>query len=95
MISTTISSEGAVWLAGKKVWATDTFHVFKRVVAYGEELDDDMIADCHYVWLSDWQLENINEFWLLSLDYDLHKQLRKPIAKSLLPLLGVMELKLR
>jgi hypothetical protein len=89
MISTTISSEGAVWLAGRKVWATDAFHVFGRVIAYGQELEDGTVADCHHVWLSDWQLENINEFWLLSIDYDLHKQLRKPIAKSLLPLLQI------
>ncbi len=89
MISTTISSEGAVWLAGKKTWVTDTVHVFERVVAYGQELEADTVADCHHVWLSDWQLENINEYWLLSIDYDLHKQLRKPIAKSLLPILQI------
>jgi hypothetical protein len=89
MISTTINSEGAVWLAGKKVWATDTFHVFERVVGYGQELEDGTIADCHHVWLSDWMVENINGLYLLSIDYDLHKQLRKPIAKSLLPVLQI------
>ncbi len=89
MVLTGISSEGAVYLAGKKVWARDTFHVFERAVAFGQEMEDGTIADCHHVWLSDWQLENINEFWLLSIDYDLHKQLRKPIAKSLLPLLQI------
>ena len=86
---TGIQSEGAVWLAGKKTWVTDTVSVFDRVVVHGQELDDGIIADSHYVWLSDWQLENINEYWLLSIDYDLHKQLRKPIAKSLLPLLQI------
>jgi hypothetical protein len=86
---TGIQSEGAVWLAGKKAWVTDTVSVFDRVIAYGQELEDGTIADCHHVWLSDWQLENINEFWLLSIDYDLYKQLRKPIAKSLLPLLQI------
>jgi hypothetical protein len=89
MVLTGIKSMGAVWLAGKKNWATDTFHVFERVVAYGQQLDDGTIADQHHIWLSDWQLENINEFWLLSLDYDLHRQLRKPIAKALLPLLQI------
>ncbi len=89
IISTTISSEGAVWLAGKKTWVTDTFHVFERVVAYGQELEADTVADRHHVWLSDWQLENVNGLYLLSIDYDLHKQLRKPIAKSLLPILQI------
>ena len=86
---TGIQAEGAVWLAGKKMWVTDTVSVFDRVVAYGQELEDGIIADHHHVWLSDWQLENINGFWLLSIDYDLHKQLRKPIAKSLLPILQI------
>ena len=89
MVLTGLKAQGAVWLAGKKVWATDTFHVFERAIAYGRELDNGTIAACHHVWLSDWQFENINEFWLLSIDYDLHKQLRKPIAKSLLPLLQI------
>jgi hypothetical protein len=61
----------------------------RHVVAYGGELEDGTIADCHHVWLSDWQMENINKHWLLSLDYDLHKQLRKPIAKALLSLLQI------
>ena len=89
MISTTISSESAVWLADKKVWASDTFHIFERAVAYGQELEDGTLADCHHIWLSDWMLENINGLYLLSIDYDLHKQLRKPIAKSLLPVLQI------
>ena len=89
MVLTGIKSEGAVWLAGKKMWVTDTFHVFERAVAFGQELEDGTMAECHHIWLSDWQMENINAHWLLSIDYDLHKQLRKPIAKSLLPILQI------
>jgi hypothetical protein len=89
MVLTGIQSEGAVWLAGQKVWVNDTVHVFERAITCGQKLDDGTIADCHHVWLSDWQLENINELYLLSIDYDLHKQLRRPIAKSLLPLLQI------
>ena len=86
---TDIQSEGAVWLARRKKRVTDTVNVFQRVVSYGDELEGGTVADCHYVWLSDWQLENINEFYLLSIDYDLHRQLRKPIAKSILPHLQI------
>jgi hypothetical protein len=89
MLLTGVQSEGAVWLAGRKVWVTDTVHVFERVITCGQKLDDGTIADLNHVWLSDWQLENVNEFWLLSIDYDLYKQLRKPIAKSLLSLLQI------
>ena len=89
MVLTGVEAEGAVWLAGKKVWASDTFHIFERAVAYGQEMGDGTVADCHHIWLSDWMLENINGLYLLSIDYDLHKQLRKPIAKSLLPVLQI------
>ena len=86
---TGIQSEGAVWLAGKKMWVSDTVSVFDRVIACGQTLEDGTIADCHHIWLSDWMLENINGLYLLSIDYELHKQLRKPIAKSLLPVLQI------
>jgi hypothetical protein len=89
MTLTGIRSEGAVWLARKKVWAKDLFHIFERVIVYGQEMDDGIIADRHHVWLSDWQMENINAFYLLTLDYDLHKQLTRPIAKSLLSMLQI------
>jgi len=89
MALTGIRSEGTVWLAKKKVWAKDLFHIFERVVVYGQEMEDGSIADCHHVWLSDWQVENINAFYLLTLDYDLHKRLTRPIAKSLLSMLQI------
>jgi hypothetical protein len=86
---TGIRSEGAVWLAGEKRRVYDDVNVFDRVITSGKELEDGTISNCHRVWLSDWMVENINEFYLLSIDYDLHKQLRKPIAKSLLPVLQI------
>ena len=45
MTSTAIVSEGAVYYAGRKTWATDTFHVFERSVSFGRELPDGTIAD--------------------------------------------------
>src|ERR671925_675133 len=38
MTLTGISSKGVVYLARRKAWATDTFHVFERVVAFGMEM---------------------------------------------------------
>lgn len=89
MALTGIQSGGTVWLANKKMWAKDLFHIFDRVIIYGQQLDDGTVADCHHIWLSDWQVENINAFYLLTLDYELYKQLRKPIAKSLLSMLQI------
>ncbi len=89
MTSTTIISEGAVYLAGRKKWARDMFHVFDRSVAAGEELEDGSVSDRHYVWLSDWQLENINNNHLLPIDFETYKKLKSHISKALVPMLQV------
>ena len=52
-------------------------------------MPDRTTADRNYVWLSDWQLENINHHHLVPVDLDTYKQLRNHIAKALVPLLQV------
>jgi hypothetical protein len=47
------------------------------------------IADKNYVWLSEWQLENINQNHLLPVDLEAYRQLKNHIAKALVPLLQV------
>lgn len=89
MTSTTIISEGAVYLAGRKKWARDIFRVFDRSVAVGEELEDGSVSDRHYVWLSAWQLENINSNHLMPIDFETYKKLRSHIGKALVPMLQV------
>ena len=89
MTLTGIESEGVVYLAGRKKYARDLFHVFHRSVAVGEVLEDGTIAEDNYVWLSDWQLENINKRHTLPIDYDKYKTLQLHIAKALVPLLQI------
>src|SRR5437667_10613711 len=59
MTLTGICSEGTVYFAGRKSWATDTFHVFERFVSVGNQMPNGTIADQNYVWLSVLQLENL------------------------------------
>lgn len=87
MTFTGIESEGVVFLAGKKKYARDMFHVFQRSVAVGEVLEDGTIAQENYVWLSEWQLENLNRHHTLPINYDVYKTLQLHIGKALLPLL--------
>src|ERR1700680_2973783 len=87
MVGTTIISEGAVYVSGKRAFGKDTFHVFDRAVSFGKELPDGSIADKNYVWLSQWQLQNINNHHQLPIDLDTYRQLKNYIAKALLPLL--------
>jgi hypothetical protein len=76
-------------MARRKTWVSDTFHVFDRVVTMGSTLPDGKVADRNYVWLSDWQLENINSNYLLPIDLETYRKLRNQIAKILVPLLQV------
>jgi len=89
MTVTAIHSKGVIYLAGRELWASDTFHVFERVVAYGMNVGDGRLADKNYVWLSEWQLENINNNYLMPLDLDTYWKLRGNIAKALVPLLQI------
>jgi hypothetical protein len=89
MTLTGIESEGVIYFAGRKKYARDLFHVFQRSVAVGEVLEDGRVAEENYVWLSDWQLENLNNRHTLPIDYDLYRTLQLHIAKALVPLLQI------
>ena len=89
MTLTGIRSENMVYFAGRKIWARDIFHVFDRAVQLGQELPDGTKADQNYVWLSEWQLENLNANYVLPLDMHTYRQLRSNIAKALVPLLQI------
>jgi hypothetical protein len=89
MFSTSIISSGTVYKSGEKRFARDRFRVFDRAVSVGKELDDGTIADANYVWLSQWQLENINNNYLLPVDIKTYRELKNHIAKALVPLLQI------
>jgi hypothetical protein len=89
MASITIRSRGVIYLADKKIWATDVFHIFDRVIAYGERFENGKRADQNYVWLSDWFRTNYERLYCYYLDHEFHKRLRKPLAKALRPLLNI------
>src|SRR3954470_9266290 len=67
----------------------DRFRVFDRAVSFGKEMDDGTIADANYVWLSSWQIDNINNNYLLPIDLETYQQLKNHIAKALVPLIQI------
>jgi hypothetical protein len=89
MSTTTIISNGAVYLAGRKAEGRDRFRVFERALSFGQTLPDGTVADANYVWLSEWQLENINEKFLMPIDLETYRELKNHIAKALVPLLQI------
>src|ERR671927_434531 len=56
MVATTIMSEASIFLADRRQYASDTFHVFDRVVLVGEELHDGSRSEFYQVYLSHWDL---------------------------------------
>jgi replication initiator protein A len=89
MVATTIMSEASIFLADRRQYATDTFHVFDRVVLLGEELNDGSRSEFYRVHLSHWQLTNLNQGYLLPLDFNAYLKLKRDIAKALFGHLSV------
>jgi hypothetical protein len=89
MSGTQIESQGAVYFAKGKRYVNANFHVFDTTVTAGEELPDGRIAEQNYVWLSTWQLENLNSNYVLPIDLTNYRKLSAPIAKALVPIIYV------
>ena len=89
MVATTIMSEASIFLADRRQYATDTFHVFDRVVLVGEELSDGSRSEFYQVYLSQWQLTNLNQGYLLPLDFNAYLRLKRDISKALFGHLSV------
>jgi hypothetical protein len=83
MVATTIMSESSVFLAKRKQYASDTFHVFDRVVLVGEELHDGSRSENYQVSMSQWQLDNLNNGHCFPLDFNAYLNLKRDIAKAL------------
>jgi hypothetical protein len=89
LVATTIMSEACIFLADRRQYATDTFHVFDRVILIGEELHDGTRSEFYQVHLSQWQLTNLNQGYLLPLDFNAYLKLRRDISKALFGHLSV------
>jgi len=89
MVATTIMSEACIFLADRRQYATDTFHVFDRVILIGEELHEGTRSEFYQVHLSQWQLTNLNQGYLLPLDFNAYLKLRRDISKALFGHLSV------
>lgn len=61
--------------------------LFPRYRIRGQRLENGDLATTHYVWLASWFRTNYLHHYLRPMDLAFHKRLRKPIAKSLYPLL--------
>jgi hypothetical protein len=80
--------KGAIYLAKKRDYDDGaTGAVFSFVIQRGKRMRNGKIADTNYVWPSPWFLSNYYYRYTRPFDFEFYKRLRKPIAKSLYPLL--------
>jgi hypothetical protein len=92
---TGIIGEAAVYDASKEKWINSEeiiggVSVFDKFLIKGQKKSDGSKIAKHYVWLSDWYMNNFMHQYYKYVDYDLHKSLNKPIAKILYPILDKM-----
>ena len=90
MCATTIEVKGEGRVGEQKRFGKDRgIQVFERGVTFGRELKPGVVADRNHVWLSDWQLRNLNGGYNIPIDFDAYLSLKNATAKTLLPLLQV------
>ncbi|TRZ76389.1 MAG: hypothetical protein D4R93_03425 [Deltaproteobacteria bacterium] len=61
--------------------------VFSQVIRRGDRMKSGKTAETNYVWPAPWWLSNYFYRYLKPVDFNFHRRLRKPIAKSLYSLL--------
>ena len=61
--------------------------LFPKYLIRGQKMDNGQTAETNYVWLASWFRSNYLHHHLRPIDLAFHIRLRKPIAKSLYPLL--------
>lgn len=63
--------------------------LFPKYLLRGQEISATEVAETNYVWLASWFRSNYLHHHLRPMDLAFHRRLRKPIAKSLYPLLAL------
>lgn len=89
LFHTGIEFEAVDLSVSKKPKVLFAVHILEKLIAYGETLPDGQAADKHYLWWSEWLLEQINANRLLPIEYEEYKLLKNHTAKVLVPLLQI------
>lgn len=87
----TIEAEGSFKLKGKKhaEEKNETFNLYNRVIMIGQKLPDGTTADAVYVDLGEWYLQNINNHYVVPLDWQYYNQLKGTITTRLYEMLSI------
>jgi hypothetical protein len=83
MVDTSIMSTQIVYLASKKKYSDDTFHVFNNFRRSGSsDMKDENREEGYEVELAPWFIDNLNQRFVMAEDFNAYKLLKRPISKG-------------
>ncbi|MCA9732667.1 replication initiator protein A [candidate division KSB1 bacterium] len=87
----TIEAEGSFKLKDSKQAEekNDTFNLYNRVIMIGQKLPSGEVADAVFVELGTWYLQNINNHYVVPLDWQFYTQLKGTITTRLYEMLSI------
>ncbi len=87
---TGVYSKQTFYAKAQKRWLEEAFHLYDHVTFKGKyRLDTNKIAETNYLFMSKWYLENLNAFYIKTLDYDFYRNLKSPIDKRYYEIMSV------
>lgn len=85
--STSTVIEGELYRAKTKEFSKFGGPLFSQHILVGERMRNGKVADMNFVWPAPWFLSNFYYRYVRPIDLAFHQRLRKPIAKTLYPIL--------
>jgi len=78
LVTASITTQGTFQLKENKSkrFLKDTFHLYDRVIYKGEELPEGGVADCIYIMLGSWYLSNVNNNYVIPIDWGFYNRLQ-------------------
>lgn len=91
IVKTSVEAEGTFQLKESKTrkFINDTFHLYDRVIFKGEMLPSGEVADSIYLMLGSWYLQNINNNYVVPLDWRFYNQLQGSITTRMYEFLSI------
>lgn len=91
IVKASIEADGTYQLkeSRSKKYIKDTFHLYDRVIFKGDEMPDGKSADCAYLMLGSWYLRNINNNYVVPLDWRFYNQLSGAITTRMYEYLSI------
>jgi len=91
IVKTSVEAEGTFQLKDSKVkkFINDTFHLYERVIFKGEALPTGEVADAIHLMLGSWYLQNINNNYVVPLDWRFYNELSGSITTRMYEFLSI------